>query len=136
MENTTKSVTLSSFVYVDKVDSFKKYLLNKFGITEDKIFQYSYDEKDKIIMTFIVHLNQDEKVDIRSFYPPTIIVHKKGECFYTINALNLLIEKISGSDIGNLNYKDFKIDWDDCQNRIILVKHKELKIMSIKREFS
>ena len=87
-------------------------------------------------MTFIVHLNQDEKVDIRSFYPPTIIVHKKGECFYTINALNLLIEKISGSDIGNLNYKDFKIDWDDYQNRIILVKHKELKIMSIKREFS
>ena len=81
MENTTKSVTLSSFVYVDKVDSFKKYLLNKFGITEDKIFQYSYDEKDKIIMTFIVHLNQDEKVDIRSFYPPTIIVHKKVNVF-------------------------------------------------------
>ena len=136
MENTTKSVTLSSFVYIDKIDSFKRYLFNKFGITEDKIFQYSYDEKDKKILTFIIYLNQNEKVDIGAFYPSTIIVHKKGECFYTINALNLLIEKISGSDIGNLNYKEFKINWDEYQNQIILVKHKELKIMSIKREFS
>jgi hypothetical protein len=136
MENSSKSVTIASFVYNDKIRSFKNYIYNKFGISEDKIFQYSYDEDSKKILTFIVYLKEYERVDLKSFYPPTIIVHKKGECFYTINALNLLIEKISDGGTGNINYKDFKIDWDKYQNKIILVKHKELKIMTIKRDFS
>lgn len=129
-------MTIASFVYNDKIRSFKNYIYNKFGISEDKIFQYSYDEDSKKILTFIVYLKEYERVDLKSFYPPTIIVHKKGECFYTINALNLLIEKISDGGTGNINYKDFKIDWDKYQNKIILVKHKELKIMTIKRDFS
>jgi len=136
MENTSKSITLASFVYNDKVDSFKKYLFNKYGITDEKVFQYKYEEEDKKILTFMIYLKQEEKIDIQTFYPPTIIVHKKGECFYTINALNSLIEKISDSDSGNINYREFKIDWDEYQNNIILIKRKELKIMTIKRDFS
>ena len=81
-------------------------------------------------------VKENQKVNIDSFFPTTIIVHKKGECFYTINALNLLIESLSDYESGNINYKDFKIDWDNYQNKIIIVKKGELKIMDIKRDFS
>jgi len=136
MENSGKSITLASFVYLDKIDSFKKYLFNRFGIDNDKIFQYTCDEKNKKILTYRIFIKEDQKVNIDSFFPTTIITHKKGECFYTINALNLLIESLSDSESGNINYKDFKIDWDNYQNKIIIVRKGELKIMDIKRDFS
>jgi len=136
MENSGKSITLASFVYLDKIDSFKKYLFNRFGIGDDKIFQYTCDEQNKKILTYRIYITDGQKVNINSFFPTTIIVHKKGECFYTINALNLLIESLSDYEDGNINYKDFKIDWDNYQNKIIIVKKGELKIMDIKRDFS
>ena len=136
MENSGKSITLASFVYLDKIDSFKKYLFNRFGIGNDKIFQYISDEQNKKILTYRIYITDGQKININSFFPTTIIVHKKGECFYTINALNLLIESLSDYEVGNINYKDFKIDWDNYQNKIIIVKKGELKIMDIKRDFS
>jgi hypothetical protein len=95
MKTTTKIITLASFVYVDKVDTFKKYLQKRFKMEEENIFQYSYFEDDKKIITYRVSLVDNTKIDMSSIYPPTIIVHKKGECFYTINALNKLIETLN-----------------------------------------
>ena len=136
MESNNRIITLASFVYLDKVDSFKRYLNKRFNIREKNIFEYTYNEEDKKILTFIVNLKEGERVNTDSFYPPTIIVHKKGECFYTINALNSLIEKISEDHIGNINYKDVKIQWDDYQNRMMIIRNNELKILEINRVFS
>jgi len=136
MNTNDKIITLASFVYLDKVKSFKKYLSNRFKIKENNIFQYTFNEEDKKILTFMVRLKQDEKVDTRSFYPPTIIVHKKGECFYTINALNKLIENMTETETGNINHQDIKIDWDIYQNKMIIIKNEELKIFNINKDFS
>jgi hypothetical protein len=136
MESNNKIITLASFVYLDKIDSFKKYLYNRFKILDKNIFQYTFNEEDKKILTFMVRLNQGQRVDTNSFYPPTIIVHKKGECFYTINALNQLIEIISDTDSGNINHQDVKIDWDNYQNKMLIIKNEELKILTINRDFS
>jgi hypothetical protein len=136
MESNNKIITLSSFVYLDKIDSFKKYLYNRFKISDKNIFQYTFNEEDKKILTFMVRLNQDQRVDTNSFYPPTIIVHKKGECFYTINALNQLIEIISDTDSGNINHQDVKINWDNYQNKMLIIKNGDLKILTINRDFS
>jgi hypothetical protein len=136
MDTKDKIITLASFVYLDKINSFKNYLNKRFSINEDNIFQYSFTDNDKKILTFMVRLHQSERVDTRSFYPPTIIVHKKGECFYTINALNKLIESNTESEIGNLNYHDVKIDWDNYQNKMMITKNNELKIFTINRDFS
>ena len=136
MESNNKIITLASFVYLDKVDSFKKYLYNRFKILDKNIFEYTFNEEDKKILTFMVRLNQGQRVDTSSFYPPTIIVHKKGECFYTINALNQLIENISDTDSGNINHQDVKIDWDNYQNKMLIIKKEELKILTINRDFS
>lgn len=136
MESNNRIITLASFVYLDKVDSFKRYLYNRFKIKENSIFEYSYNEDDKKILTFIVNVREGEKVYTDSFYPPTIIVHKKGECFYTINALNKLIEKITDNKLGNINYRDVKIEWDDHQNKMMIIRNNELKILEISRVFS
>jgi len=136
METNDKIITLASFVYLDKINSFKTYLGKRFKIKENNIFEYSFDEKDKKILTFMVKLRQSEKVDTRSFYPPTIIVHKKGECFYTINALNKLIESMTDTEMGNINHQDVKIDWDNFQNKMMIIKNDELKIFNINRDFS
>jgi hypothetical protein len=135
MESNNKIITLASFVYLDKIDSFKKYLYNRFKINNNNIFQYTFNEEDKKIITFMVRLNQGQRVDTNSFYPPTIIVHKKGECFYTINALNQLIENISDTDNGNINHQDVIIDWDNYQNKMLIIKNEELKILTINRDF-
>ena len=102
----------------------------------EKIFHYNCDDENKTILTYRVYLKEHEKIDLKSFFPTTIIVHKKGECFYTINALNLLIESLSDIASGNINYKDYKIDWDNYQNKIILSNRGNLKIMGIQRDFS
>jgi hypothetical protein len=137
MENTIKIITLASFVLNDKVESFKRYLNKRFKIPEDKLFIYSIDEEtDKKIVTFRVYLRDGKKINTSSFFPITIIVHKKGECFYTINALNKLIEKETGSEKGNINYRDYQVDWDKYQGKILIVKSGELSIMNINRNFS
>ena len=136
MGSNNRIITLASFVYLDKVDSFKRYLNNRFKIKENSIFEYSYHEDDKKILTFIVNVREGEKVHTDSFYPPTIIVHKKGECFYTINALNKLIEKITNNKLGNINYSDVKIEWGDHQNKMMIIRNSELKIIEISRVFS
>ena len=137
MENTIKIITLASFVLNDKVESFKRYLNKRFKIPEDKLFIYSIEEEtDKKIVTFRIYLRDGKKINTSSFFPITIIVHKKGECLYTINALNKLIEKETGSEKGNINYRNHQIDWDKYQGKILIVKSGELSIMNINRNFS
>ena len=137
MEQTTKIVTLASFVNEDKVKSFKSYINKRFRILENNIFEYtSPQEEGKKILTFRLYLRDGKKINTKSFFPVTIIVHKKGECFYTINALNKLIESEINGDNGNINYKDYQIDWDKYQNKLLVSKNKELSIIDIERHFS
>tara|TARA_Y100000310_G_scaffold332077_1_gene406949 strand:- start:2022 stop:2435 length:414 start_codon:yes stop_codon:yes gene_type:complete len=137
MEDTSKIVTLASFVLNEKIESFKNYLYKRFNISGDKIFIYKIiDEPDKKIITFRVYTKEDKKINLHSFFPTTIIIHKKGECFYTINALNRLIEHENGGQIGNINYKKHQIDWDTYQGKMLITKRNELIIMDIERNFS
>ena len=127
MENSVKIMTLASFVIEDKVESFVKYLNKRFNLSPEKIFIYtSPEEKDKKILTFRVYLRDGKKINTKTFFPTTIIVHKKGECFYTINALNKLIDKEVGEDRGNINYKEYQIDWDNYQDKMLIVKNNVL----------
>ncbi len=130
-------MTLASFVNEDKVESFVKYLNKRFNLSSEKIFIYtSPEEKEKKILTFRVYIRDGKKINTKTFFPTTIITHKKGECFYTINALNKLIDLEVGDDKGNINYKDYQIDWDKYQDKMLIVKNDELTIMDIKRNFS
>jgi hypothetical protein len=47
----------------------------------------------------------------------------------------MLIDQIMGESKGNVDYQSIKINWDEYQNKLILVKNNELIISNIKRVF-
>ncbi len=132
-----KSIILASFVFPERLETFLSYLGKRFNIDREKIFIYdNVDEPIKKFVTYKVFLKGGKKIDLKSIFPTTIIVHKKGECFYTINALNSLIEQEHNLEPGNIVHKDYQIDWDKFQNRLILTNNKGLVLNEIKRVFS
>jgi hypothetical protein len=131
-----KTILLASFIFPERVDWFISYLEAKFSITKDKVFCYkNLDDESKVIMTFKFKFEKDKKVNLKDLFPNAVPIHKKGNALYTINALNKLIDLKVGSDIGNIDYKSYKIDWSEYQDRIILLNGQELGIFKIQRIF-
>jgi hypothetical protein len=132
-----RSIILASFVFPERLETFLIYLEKRFEIERDRIFVYDNEnEPTKKIVTYKVFLRGGNKVDLKSIFPSTIIVHKKGECFYTINALNRLIEREHNLEEGNVDHKNYQIEWDKFQNKMILTNKEGLVINNIKRVFS
>lgn len=131
-----KSVLIASFVFPERLDWFLDYLDNKFSIPKEKVFVYkNLDDESKLMVTFKFNLKEGRKINFKSLFPSAILIHKKGNAIYTINALNKLIESIHGGDIGNIDYKKVRIDWDEFQNKLILSDNKELVIFNIEKVF-
>ena len=132
-----KTLLLASFIFPERLDVYLDYLESKFSIPRDKVFVFeNEDDPLKIIITFKLVIRNGKRIDIRKLLPNTIPIHKKGTAIYTINALNRLIEDETGLSKGNINYKNHKIDWDNYQDRLILVTEGELKLYRIKQVFS
>ena len=132
----SKTSLLASFIFPERVEWFLSYLEAKFFIAKEKVFCYK-DENDesKLILTFKITVPDDKSLNFKDLFPSAVIIHKKGNALYTINALNKLIEEKAEESIGNIEYKDVKIDWEEYQDKFILIKDKELKILSISRVF-
>lgn len=131
-----KTILLASFIFPERVDWFISYLEAKFSITKDKVFCYkNLDDESKVIMTFKFKFEKDKKINLKDLFPNAVPIHKKGNSLYTINALNKLIDLKVGSDTGNIDYKSYKIDWSEYQDRIILLNGQELGIFKIQRIF-
>lgn len=131
-----RTLLLASFIFPERLDWFLEYLEDRFNIPKNRVFIFkNLDDESKLMVTFKFTLKGGKKVNLKKLFPNAIPIHKKGNAIYTINALNKLIEKESGLDIGNINYKAFKIDWDKYQNRLILTNKNGLNIFKIKRVF-
>ena len=128
-----KILLLASFLKADNLDNFLNKVKKKFGVKKENVFFFK-TENDDFILTYKIHIDIDNKVDIKKELHKTIQVHKKGDTIFTINALNKLIERESGLG-GNVNYKEYKINWDDYKNKIILLKGDNLEITNIERIF-
>jgi len=131
-----KTILLASFIFPERLDWFTGYLESNFNIPKNKVFGYkNVDDESKVIVTFKLILSEDKRIDLKKLFPNAIMIHKKGDALYTINALNKLIESKCGDAIGNIDYKSFKIDWNEYQNKFILLNNKELAILNINRIF-
>jgi hypothetical protein len=131
-----KTLLLASFIFPERLDWFISYLENKFTIPKNKVFVYkNLDDEGKLIVTFKLNTPSDKPLNLKDLFPNAIMIHKKGDAIYTINALNKLIETKSEDAIGNIDYKSFKIDWSEYQNKLILLDNKELVFLNIKRIF-
>lgn len=128
-----KILLLASFLRPEYLDSFLNKIKKKFGIKKEQIFFFKIED-GSYLLTYKVYVDFENKIDIKKELPKTIQIHKKGDTIFTINALNKLIEKESGLN-GNVNYKEYKINWDDYKNKIILLKGDNLEITNIERIF-
>ena len=131
-----KKILLASFIFPERVDWFLSYLEAKFGITKDKVFAYkNLDDESKVILTFKITTPEGKKINLKNLFPSAVPIHKKGTAMYTINALNKLIDQKLGDEIGNIDHKSYKLDWESYQNKLILIYEKELRIFNITRLF-
>ncbi len=132
----TKNILLASFIFPERLDWFLGYLEDKFNIPKEKVFIFqNLDDESKVIVTFKFVISTSKRVNFNSLFPNAILIHKKGNAIYTINALNKLIEEMSDASIGNIDYKSVKINWEDYQDKILLINNNKLNISNIKRIF-
>ena len=131
-----KNILLASFITPDKIDWFIDYLESEFSIPKNKVFVFkNLEDLTKLIVTFKFTISRTERVNFKDLFPNAILIHKKSNCIYTINALNRLIETEYITSPGNVDHKSIKINWEDYQDRIILINNNKLKISEIKRIF-
>ena len=97
----------------------------KYKIIYNKIFVLYSKSQDEYICTYNV-----DQVNVTNFLDNTILVHRKKESntLYTINSLNRLIESLNGGVL-DVNYR---VEWNDYQNCILLTKGAELKRVNTK----
>ena len=130
-----KNILLASFIFPERLEWFLGYLESKFSIPRDKVFVYeNIDDESKVIVTFKFVIKDGKRIDFKNLFPNAILIHKKGDAIYTINALNKIIEN-TNDNIGNIDYKSHKIDWDTFQNKMLLTNNDGLIIYNIKRVF-
>ena len=131
-----KTILLATFIFPERVEWFLSYLETKFSIGKSKVFCYkNLDDESKVIMTFKINVQQDKPLNLKNLFPSAVPIHKKGNAIYTINALNKLIENLYPESIGNIDNKTVKIDWNEYQNKIILLNGADLTIFNISRIF-
>jgi hypothetical protein len=130
----TNKILLVTFLNKKILDDFYGRLEKFYSIKKENVFIFSLDSDDESYMaTFKLNMNGNIKPNTKGKLKNTIQVHKKGECFYTINALNKLIQKEFNLEEGNVDYKSYQINWESYQNKILLVRDGELLIQDIKR---
>ena len=131
-----KTILLASFIFPERLDWFLDYLETRFSLPKERVFVYkNLDDESKVIVTFKFVIKECRKLNLKNLFPNAIPIHKKGDCIYTINALNKLIGLQSDGDLGNIDYKSVKINWDDYQGKILLYSNNNLNISPMKRIF-
>jgi len=116
-----------TFIAHDELENTLDSLIHKYTILYSKIFVLESLSSDEFICTYNIDtLNMEQQ----SVLPNTILLHRKKESnsLYTINALNLLIRSLNHG-ILDTNYK---INWIDYKNSIMLVQNNDLNIIKTK----
>ena len=130
-----KNILLASFIFKDKTEIFLNYLEKSFNISKDAVFIYDFFDEYKYMVTFKLTINNKTKIDFKKDFYNATLIHKRGTAIYSINALNRLIDSLNDDNIGNIDYKTFKIDWNQYQNKLMLIRNNNLIITQINRIF-
>jgi hypothetical protein len=131
-----KTVLIASFIFPERIEWFLNYLEVKFNIEKSKIFCYkNLDDDSKVIITFKITVPNGERLNFKDLFPNAVIIHKKGNSLYTINALNKLIDEKYPESKGNTDHKNVKIDWAEYQDKMITLNGETLSILNISRLF-
>jgi len=128
-----KILLVATFVNHDYLDKFLYKIYKRFNVNKQNVFIFETDSGE-LLLTYRIYLDLGERINIRTELPKTVQIHKKGTTFFTINALNRLIERDFDLDGGNVDYKNYNIDWDKYSDTLILLKNDELDILSLTKK--
>lgn len=128
-----RTILVVTFLSEDNLDKFLYKIYKKYGVNKKTVFVF--ETEDGLLLTYKIYLNIGDRINIRKELPKTVQIHKRKMTFFTINALNKLIERDFNLDSGNVNYKEYEVDWETYQNKIILLRNNELEILDLKRIF-
>lgn len=114
-----------TFTTKEGMDELVESLVAKHKILYNKLFVLEIVDKDEFVITY----NVDEG-NLNNIPANTILVHRKKDSntLYTINALNELVKSLNGGYID----KNYKIDWQDYRNCVLLTQHNELNRLNTK----
>jgi hypothetical protein len=119
---------LCTFCTADNLDDTLLKIVNTYTVAFETIYIL---ENSEVENTFCCTYNIDMSAPIKGVVPEaTISLHRKKSTntLYTINALNLLISELNG---GRMD-KNFKINWDDYKNTILVTAYNKLKKINTK----
>ena len=117
-----KTQLLCTFCAVDKLDSTIELIKEKYEIAFGAIYVLeNLDAPDTLCCTY----NVVTPTDTKEFPLATISLHRKKatNTLYTINALNMLVAELNGGKMD----KNFKVNWDDYRNCILVAAYDKLK---------
>jgi len=108
-----------------ELESTLKEIQERYKIIYNKIFVLYSKSQDEYICTYNVDYG-----NVSTFLENTILVHRKKESntLYTINALNTLVKELNDGVLD----KNFRVNWTDYRNCILLTKGPELKRVNTK----
>ena len=129
------NISKPSLVEQKSLEKTYSNLEKGFGVDTNKVFIFNIEDKEKYLITYKVNLDNEQRKDFKRRMRHTFPIHKKGKTFFTINGLNKLIEKIYKLISGNINYKDYQINWKDYDDKLIMIREKELYIIDLDRVF-
>jgi len=114
-----------TFATEDTLDEILQEIQERYKIIYSKIFVLYSKSQDEYICTYNVDFG-----NVGTFLDNTILVHRKKESntLYTINALNTLIKELNGGVLDT----NYRINWPDYRNCILLTKGPELKRVNTK----
>jgi len=114
-----------TFSSQENLDEILSTIQERYKILYSKIFVLYSKSQDEYMCTYNVDFG-----NVSTFLDNTILVHRKKESntLYTINSLNRLIESLNDGVLDT----NFKINWNDYQNCILLTKGPELRRVNTK----
>ena len=114
-----------TFATEETLDEILQEVQERYKIIYNKIFVLYSKSQNEYICTYNVDFG-----NIGTFLDNTILVHRKKESntLYTINALNTLITELNGGVLDT----NYRINWPDYKNCILLTKGPELKRVNTK----
>ena len=106
-----------TFTTVDAYEEVANTIQTSYVILFNKIFVLESLDKEKIMLTYNVDMNNSTK---DSMVDNTILVHRKKQTntLYTINALNELIKSLNNGVLD----KTFAVEWNNYRNCILLIQ--------------
>lgn len=123
-----KLVLIGTFVKKEKILSFLERLKNDFSLSMSDVCVNEIEGNES---EYIVTFRAFDKGPYLSRIEGSSVMHVKNKSIFSINALNMLIEREMGDD--KVPNRDYKLDWSKYRSKLIMAKGGELYVKSLKK---